>query len=97
MAKKQSKKQHLKSVPPSLIEQKEIPVIGADYMLDKMPRGKYKAVIILGLGKAGELSEICHSTMTVDELGFLATQFNAHIANYFGRMQPTFIPSPESK
>ena len=47
----------------------------------------YDAVVVLGLGKVGQPSDIWMSTLTINELCFLAQHFQAEMVCRMGAMR----------
>ena len=52
----------------------------------KLQAPKLEAVVVLGLGKIGEPNKIWMSTLTINELSFLAQHFQAEMVIRMGSM-----------
>lgn len=68
-------------------EQKPVTISTGD-VLNSISDEKYDGIIVLCLGKPGEPSEIFGSSMSWNNYCFLAQQFQAHIANRLGTINP---------
>jgi hypothetical protein len=55
--------------------------------MKQVPWDKLEGVVILGLGKKGELNSLIMSTVTIEELALLSKQLDAHLTYLMGPMR----------